>query len=115
MPTSPAGTDLDPGVVENIAALSPCPVCNRNILDGPEGWAWAHLPHCPFCGWNWKKPATVPVNTPTLPALAPAQVQSLAAAVVEQLKASGWTPPAPEQAAVAAPGDAIPTQSSIQA
>ena len=100
MPTSPTGAELDPGVVENIAALSPCPMCNADALSGPEGWGWSHLPHCWKCGYNWKKPATVPVNTPTLPALAPAQITSLATAVVAQLKAEGWTPPAAPQEAI---------------
>lgn len=91
--TAPTGAQLDDAVAENIAALSPCPVCGSNALEGPEGWAWSHLPHCWKCGYNWKKPAPTSVNAPAVPSLAPAQVQSLAAAVVEQLKQSGWSPP----------------------
>src|ERR1700676_4445263 len=112
---APTGLDVHPGVLENIAALSPCPVCNADALSGPEGWGRGHLPHCWKCGYNWKKRSPVSVNAPAVPSLAPAQVSALAQAVVQQLKDAGWAPPAqPAQAPIAASStDTTATPSSI--
>jgi hypothetical protein len=109
MPTTPdtitpTGTQMDPGVAENLAALSPCPVCGANQLEGPEGWAWSHIPHCFRCGYNWKRPAPTTVNAPSLPSLPPAQVAALARAVVDQLRTEGWN----------APPDAIAADSAVK-
>lgn len=94
MPTAPTGLELDPGVAENIANLSPCPVCGAMATGGPEGWGWSHLPHCWKCGYNWTRPIPPAVNAPAMPTLPPAQIASLASAVVAQLKEAGWAPPA---------------------
>jgi hypothetical protein len=89
---------------KNRAALTPCPVCNANAHEGPEGERWVQFPHCWQCGYKTDRPNNTSVNTPVVPSLAPAQVEALAAAVVARMLDQGWSPPA----AAAIPATATP-------
>jgi len=98
----------------NRAALSPCPLCDANAHEGPEGEHWVQFSHCWRCGYDHTRP-TGTVGGPQI-TLASGMSKQVAQQIAAEVHAALGLPEGVNLgAALAAITDAAPAQPAVAA